>query len=251
MRFSDVTYAYEHGQRIALSGLSFTIAHGQTTALVGPTGAGKTTVASLLLRFIDPDRGTITVGDVPLDATDRAIWRTHVAWVSQHPYLFFGTVAENLRLARPGASLDEIIAAARAANAHDFIQALPYGYDTPIGEQGARLSGGQRQRIAIGRAFLKDAPLLILDEPTAHLDTASETLLQDALCKLRHGRTVLVIAHHLELAYDADQIVVLDGGRAIQTGSHLGLLARDGLYDRLAATYEVTEIRPPEDKAVP
>ena len=159
-----MTYAYEHGQRLALRGLSFTIAHGQTMALVGPTGAGKTTVASLLLRFIDPDARH--------DHSRRRSAGRHRSGDLAHagglgvaastPFSRHGR--RQLRLARPGASLDEIIAAARAANAHDFIQALPYGYDTPIGEQGARLSGGQRQRIAIGRAFLKDAPLLILDE---------------------------------------------------------------------------------------
>lgn len=237
LRFEDVAYAYEQGQRPALRELSFAIPHGQTIALVGTTGAGKTTAAHLLLRFIEPDAGAITVGETPLTAIDPAVWRRQVAWVSQHPHLFHGTVAANIQLAKPGASREEIISAARSAHAHEFIVALPQGYDTPLGEQGARLSGGQRQRLAIARAFLKDAPLLILDEATVHLDAASESLVQDALRRLMRQRTVLLIAHHLTMAYEADQIVVLEQGRAVETGSHGDLLAAGGLYARLAATY--------------
>jgi len=225
-------------QRAALQGFSLTIPHGQTVALVGPTGAGKTTVVSLLLRFLDPDAGRITVGGLPLDSIDRAMWRRQVAWVPQLPHLFHGTVADNIRLARPEAGMEVVIAAARAAHADEFIEALPRGYDTPLGEQGARLSGGQRQRLAIARAFLKDAPVLILDEATASLDAGSEALIRDALARLTAGRTVLIIAHRLALAYAADQIVVMDAGRAVETGSHRALLAQDGLYRRLAATYE-------------
>ena len=226
------------GQRPALNGFSLTIPHGQTVALVGATGAGKTTVASLLLRFIDADAGRISVGGLPLDGIDRAMWRGQVAWVPQLPHLFHGTVADNIRLARPEAGMDAVIAAARAAHADEFIEALPRGYDTPLGEQGARLSGGQRQRLAIARAFLKDAPVLILDEATASLDARSEALIRDALARLMAGRTVLIIAHRLALAYTADQIVVMDAGRAVETGSHAALLAQDGLYRRLVATYE-------------
>ena len=164
---------------------------------MGPTGAGKTTVASLLLRFIDADAGRISVGGLPLDGIDRAMWRGQVAWVPQLPHLFHGTVADNIRLARPEAGMDAVIAAARAAHADEFIEALPRGYDTPLGEGGARLSGGQRQRLAIARAFLKDAPVLILDEATASLDARSEALIQDALARLMAGRTVLIIAHRL------------------------------------------------------
>ena len=174
-------------------------------ALVGPTGAGKSTVAALLLRFLTPDRGTILVGGVPLNALAPAAWRAQVAWVPQQPHLFQGTVADNIRLARPDAPPDAVEEAARAANAHEFICRLPRGYDTELGEQGARLSGGQRQRIAIARAFLKDAPLLILDEATAHLDTRNEALIRAALRDLLLGRTTLLIAHRLRLAYDADE----------------------------------------------
>ena len=220
-----------------MHGFSLTIPHGQTVALVGPTGAGKTTVASLLLRFIDADAGRISVGGLPLDSIDRAAWRGQVAWVPQLPHLFHGTIADNIRLARPEAGMEAVIAAARAAHADEFIATLPRGYDTPLGEGGARLSGGQRQRLAIARAFLKDAPVLILDEATASLDARSEALIQDALARLTVGRTVLIIAHRLALAYTADQIVVMDAGRAVEAGSHEGLLAQGGLYRQLVESY--------------
>ena len=220
-----------------MHGFSLTIPHGQTVALVGPTGAGKTTVASLLLRFIDADAGRISVGGLPLDSIDRAAWRGQVAWVPQLPHLFHGTIADNIRLARPEAGMEAVIAAARAAHADEFIATLPRGYDTPLGEGGARLSGGQRQRLAIARAFLKDAPVLILDEATASLDARSEALIQDALARLTVGRTVLIIAHRLALAYAADQIVVMDAGRAVEAGSHEGLLAQGGLYRQLVESY--------------
>ena len=238
IRFDEVHFAYEAGERPALQGLSLHIPHGRTVALVGATGAGKTTVASLLLRFIAPDRGSITIAGTPLHTIDLVAWRSHVAWVPQQPHLFHGTVADNLRLARPTAARAEIIAAAQAAHAHDFIQNLPQGYDTPLGEQGARLSGGQQQRLAIARAFLKGAPFLILDEATSQLDAESEALIQDALRRLRHGRTVLIIAHRLKLAYAADQIIVMERGRAIETGDHHTLLAQAGVYRQLVARYE-------------
>jgi ATP-binding cassette subfamily C protein CydD len=161
-----------------------------------------------------------------------------VAWAPQHPHLFHGTVAENLRLAKPGASWEAILDAARAAHAHEFIERLPLGYDTPIGERGARLSGGQQQRIAIARAFLKDAPFLILDEATSQLDAANEDLLRDALARLMQNRTVLIIAHRLKLAYDAELVAVMDGGRVIQQGSPLTLVGERGVYRNLVAVYE-------------
>jgi ATP-binding cassette subfamily C protein CydD len=247
IRFEDVWFAYppraqdschlSEKMATVLRGLTFAIPHGQTTALVGATGAGKSTVANLLLRFIDPDAGQITVGDARLEGIDRAAWRRQVAVVPQLPHLFHGTALDNIRLARPEASLDQVIAAAAAARAHDFIQALPQGYDTPLGEGGARLSGGQRQRLALARAFLRDAPLLLLDEATANLDAESDALIRDALARLTTGRTVLLIAHRLELAAAADQIIVLDAGRAAEIGTHATLLAQNGLYTHLVASY--------------
>jgi ATP-binding cassette, subfamily C, bacterial CydD len=241
IQFRDVSFAYEAGERAALRGLSCTFRQGEMTALVGPTGAGKTTAAYLLLRFGEPQTGSISVGGAALAGFEPAAWRKRVAWVGQRPHLFDGTAAENIRLARPGAPDDEVVAAARAAHADEFIRALPQGYDTPLGERGARLSGGQAQRIAIARAFLKDAPLLILDEATVHLDAAIEALVHEALERLRHGRTVVIIAHRLRLATLADQVIVLDGGRAVDVGSPADLLARQGHFRRLSEAYGLEE----------
>jgi ABC-type multidrug transport system fused ATPase/permease subunit len=238
IEFADVSFTYRNSQQAALEGLNVCIPQGQTIALVGPTGAGKTTVASLLLRFIEPTAGTISVAGTPLRNLDPASWRAQVGWVPEQPHLFSGTVAENICLARPEATDNEIETAARAAHADEFIRALPRGYETPIHERGLRLSGGQRQRIAIARAFLKDAPLLILDEATAHLDTESEALVQEALRWLLRGRTTLIIAHRLRMAYGADTIVVMDHGHALETGDHRTLLARSSLYQTLVARYE-------------
>ena len=247
IRFEDVWFSYppraQDGGQLSeelatvLRGLAFAIPHGQTTALVGATGAGKSTAASLLLRFIEPDAGRITVNGEALTGSDPAAWRRCIAYVPQAPHIFHGTALDNIRLARPDASLEQVIAAAQAAHAHSFIQALPQGYDTPLGEDGARLSGGQRQRLALARAFLKDAPLLLLDEATASLDAESEALIRAALARLTANRTVLLIAHRLELAFSADQIVVLDAGRAAEIGDHATLLAQNGLYTHLVATY--------------
>jgi ATP-binding cassette subfamily C protein CydD len=235
--FDDVHYAYDDGQRPALNGLSFQVAPGEKIALVGPSGAGKSTVAYLVLRFIEPDRGLITVTGCPLQDLPLAAWRRQVAWVPQNPYLFHSSVADNIRLARPDASLDEVVWAARQAHAHSFIEALPQGYDTVIGERGARLSGGEAQRLALTRAFLKDASLLILDEATANLDPEVEDLIQDALQCLLQGRTALIIAHRLQTVYRADRILVLDRGRVVDEGTHAALLHRAGLYQRLIGAY--------------
>ena len=215
VRFDDVVVTYDDGSRTALAGCSLEIPQGRTVALVGPTGAGKTTVANVLLRFVDPERGRVTVGGEPLTEIDPARWRTRVAWVPQQASLFHGTVADSLRLARPDASDDDLVAAATAANAHGFVRDLPDGYATPIGEGGARLSGGERQRLALARAFLKDAPFLILDEPTSHLDRESETLVLEATSRLMQERTVLVIAHRPEPVAGADVVVTLRAGRVV------------------------------------
>jgi ATP-binding cassette subfamily C protein CydD len=238
IHFDRVSFAYDHGQRLALQEFSLHIPHGQRVALVGATGAGKSTVANLLLRFIEPNSGSIEIDGKPLSEIDPAAWRSQVAWVPQRPHLFYGTIADNIRLARSTATLDDVIAAATAAHAHEFIVKLPQGYDTPIGEQGARLSGGQQQRIAIARAFLKDAPFLILDEATSHLDVESEAFIQDALDRLLRERTVLIIAHRLRLIYTADQVAVLQQGRVIEVGKHAALLAQPGTYRQLVASYE-------------
>jgi len=215
VRFDDVVVTYDDGSRTALAGCSLQIPQGQTVALVGPTGAGKTTVANVLLRFVDPEYGRVTVGGVALSELDPAQWRTRVAWVPQQASLFHGTVADNLLLARPDASDDDLVAASIAANAHGFVTALPDGYATPVGEGGARLSGGERQRLALARAFLRDAPFVILDEPTSHLDRESETLVLEAASRLMRDRTVLVIAHRPEPVAGADVVVTLRAGRVV------------------------------------
>ena len=236
LRFADVHYAYEE-QRPALNGVSFEIHSGQKIALVGPSGAGKSTIANLLLRFVDAGSGEITINGRTLQDIPAQDWRRQVAWVPQRPYLFNATVAENIRLGHAGATMEEVVVAAQKANAHEFILSLPQGYDTVIGEHGARLSGGQAQRLSLARAFLKNAPLLVLDEATANLDTESEELTVAAIEKLMRERTVLFIAHRLNTVYDADQIIVLDAGKIVETGTHHGLMQRSGLYRKLVDAY--------------
>ncbi len=235
--FEAVHFAYDDGARHALNGVSFTLPARHSVALVGPTGGGKSTIVQLLLRFIDPTEGYITVNGTPLAAFPADGWRDQIAWVPQRPYLFNASVADNIRLARPDAPLNDVIRAARQAHADTFVDALPQGYDTPVGERGSRLSGGQAQRIALARAFLKDAPLLILDEATSNLDPETETLLQDAIETLMRDRTVLIVAHRLSTIYRADQIVVLDSGQVIEIGRHETLLAHAGVYRDLVQAY--------------
>lgn len=243
LRYDRVHYAYDGGERPALNGITFAVEAGQRVALVGPSGAGKSTVAQLLLRFLAPGSGRITVNGIDLCAFPPGEWRRQVAWVPQSPYLFADTVAGNIRLARPDAPLADVIRAAEQAHLDRFVATLPDGYDTPIGERGARLSGGQAQRIALARAFLKDAPLLILDEATANLDPATETLIQNAMRTLVQGRTTLIIAHRLRTVQSADRILVLDAGRVVQAGAHADLIAQPGLYRDLIRAHDA-EVTP-------
>ncbi|MEO3811470.1 ABC transporter ATP-binding protein [Sphaerisporangium sp. B11E5] len=236
--FEDVSHTYRERGRAALARFSLHVAPGERVALVGRSGAGKTTVASLLLRFFDATGGRITIGGRDVREMSLAELRAQIAVVSQDTYLFHGTVRHNLTLAKPDATDAELHAAARAARAHDFITALPQGYDTVVGERGMKLSGGERQRIAIARALLKDAPVLILDEATASVDVANESGIQQALDTLAGGRTTLMIAHRLSTVRDADRVVVMDAGRVVEAGDHTGLLARRGAYARLVAAQE-------------
>ncbi|WP_265517716.1 ABC transporter transmembrane domain-containing protein [Nitratireductor luteus] len=234
--FRNVEFAYPaRPERSALHRLSFDVEPGETVAIVGPSGAGKSTVFSLLLRFYDPVRGTILVDGVDVREADPSAVRRRMAIVPQDVTIFACSVAENIAFGRPGASRDEIAAAARAAHAHEFIQQLDEGYDTAVGERGITLSGGQRQRVAIARAILRDAPILLLDEATSALDSESETLVQQALEELMKGRTTIVIAHRLATVLKADRILVMDDGRIIEEGSHAELVARGGAYARLAS----------------
>jgi ABC-type multidrug transport system fused ATPase/permease subunit len=237
--FTQVSFAYLDGERPALHDVSFTINPGETVALVGQSGSGKSTVVSLLLRFFDPQAGEIRLGGHPLQAYDLATLRRMFAVVTQDTYLFHGTVGANLRLSKSDATLPEIETAARAANAHAFISALPQGYDTLVGERGMKLSGGERQRIAIARALLKDAPILILDEATSSVDAANEAQIQAALERVTANRTTLLIAHRLSTVTHADQIIVLDQGRVVEQGSHMALLGRNGAYARLIQAQQV------------
>ncbi len=219
--------------RPALADISFEIQPGETVALVGASGAGKSSIFNLLLRFFDPQHGRITLGGFPLQSLSLARLRAQMALVAQDTYLFYGTVAENLRLGKPQATPAEMEGAARAANIHDFVLSLQQGYETPVGERGLTLSGGQAQRIAIARAMLKDAPIVLLDEATSHVDAENEAAIQQALTKLTVGKTVIVIAHRLSTVLHADRILVLRQGRIVERGTHQTLLQRGGVYARL------------------
>jgi ATP-binding cassette subfamily B protein len=219
----------------ALDDVSLAVEPGETVALVGPSGAGKTSLFQLLLRFYDPQSGRVLLDGVDVARLDPAALRARIGFVPQEPLIFGATAAENIRYGRPGASDAEVRRAAEAAAAAGFIAALPQGFDTPLGSRGVTLSGGQRQRIAIARAILKDAPVLLLDEATSALDAESEQAVQQALERLSEGRTTLVVAHRLATVRRADRILVLEDGRIVAAGPHEALVREGGLYARLAA----------------
>ncbi|SNY90957.1 ATP-binding cassette, subfamily B [Cohaesibacter sp. ES.047] len=227
-------YGKDEAQAV-LEDLTFSIDEGETVAIVGPSGAGKTTVFQVLMRFYDATSGVISLGDILVERLSLEALRGSMALVPQEPVIFAMTVADNIAMGRDGASRDEIIAAAKAAHADEFIASLPEGYDTTVGERGVTLSGGQRQRLAIARAILKDAPILLLDEATSALDAESETYVQAALDGMMSGRTTIVIAHRLATVKKADRILVLDRGRLVEEGDHDSLVAQKGLYARLAS----------------
>lgn len=233
--FKDVHFAYPtRRDAAALEGLDLAVKPGETVAIVGPSGAGKSTIISLLQRFYDPDSGTIEIDGVDIAKADPKEVRSRIALVPQDVTVFAATVRDNIAFGKPHASTDEIEAAARDALAEEFINALPEGYDTELGERGVTLSGGQRQRIAIARAILRDAPILLLDEATSALDAQSETLVQTALERLMKGRTTIVVAHRLATILKADRIIVMDKGRIVEQGTHKSLVAKGGVYARLA-----------------
>jgi ATP-binding cassette subfamily B protein len=233
--FEAVQFAYpSRPERAAVKAFTLSIPAGHTVALVGPSGAGKSTVLQLLLRFYDISGGSLRIDGVEMSRWDLDALRARIALVPQDAVIFSADALENIRYGRPQASEPEVIAAAQAAQAHGFLNELPQGYRTFLGERGVRLSGGQRQRIAIARAILKDAPLLLLDEATSALDTESERLVQQALETAMRGRTTIVVAHRLSTVQRADLIVAMDDGQIVEQGRHAELLARGGLYARLA-----------------
>ena len=239
IRFEDVGFSYGGDGPPALGGVTIEARRGETVALVGPSGGGKSTILGLIPRFYDVTTGRVTLDGADLRDLVLASLRDQIALVTQEPFLFDDTIRANIAYARPEASQAEVEAAAEAAAAHDFISALPQGYDSLVGEAGARLSGGQRQRIAIARAFLKDAPILLLDEATSALDTESEAQVQAALKRLMAGRTTILIAHRLSTVRGADRIYVVDKGLIVETGDHASLVKQRGLYARLAQSQDL------------
>ena len=230
--FEHVAFGYGN-EPLVLTDVNFTIEPRQVVGIVGPTGSGKSTVVSLLPRFYDPARGRVLIDGIDICTCTLASLRSKVGFVLQETVLFRGSIRENIAYGRPGASDDEVVAAARLANAHEFISRMPHGYDSPVGERGDTLSGGQRQRIGIARAVLRNSPIMILDEPTAALDTESEKLVIEGLERLMKGRTVIMIAHRLSTLRDADKIIVLKDGVVAEEGTNDELVARGGVYAEL------------------
>jgi ATP-binding cassette subfamily C protein CydD len=228
--FASISYTYPGSSRPALEGINATIPAGKTTAIIGPSGAGKSTLINLLLRFQVPSEGSITIDGNPIHAIPLEAWHRQISWVPQHPYLFNATLRENILLARPEASAEEMESALKKTGLTTFIGSLPQGLETMIGEEGARLSGGEAQRVALARAFLKNAPLLVLDEPTSHTDPELEAALRSSIQELMKGRTTIIIAHRLETIRSAEQIIVVSEGKITQCGTHEELIANGGFY---------------------
>jgi ATP-binding cassette subfamily B protein len=240
----EVCFRYANEAPWTLEGINAEISAGTRTALVGETGSGKTTLAYLVARLYEPQRGSVTIDDVDIRDMTLASLAATVGLVSQETYLFHSSIRENLRFACPDATDQEVEDAARAAQIHDLISSLPDGYDTPVGERGYRFSGGEKQRIAIARTVLRNPPVLVLDEATSALDTETERAVQQALDDLSRGRTTIAIAHRLSTIRDADQILVLDSGRIVERGTHDELVALGGRYAALLSSAEIGEDRP-------
>ena len=242
--FDDVHFAYRSEEAV-LRGMTLVAEAGKLTALVGPSGGGKSTVFNLIMRFYEFEHGKILIDEQDITKVSRRSLRQHIAYVGQDVFLFRGTIRENIAFGKPGASEDEIVAAAKGAFAHDFILSFPRGYDTPVGEHGLQLSGGQRQRIAIARALVKNAPIILLDEATAALDSESELQVREAMERLCRGRTSLAIAHRLHTVSHADRIYVIEDGRVVESGRHDELLRKRGRY----ATFYRLQLKEQEDHA--